>query len=205
MTITPSDVYDALKTVKFIDLNKTRKDVNLLNSRKRKYNTRQKTLNMTRDNISSRRGTRFSGVFGKIANPMTLWKPADSRLTKRYPKISNLLFDYVRQNAPKDFVFDSITINHNIKCKRHVDRKNSPISFITSVGDFTGGELVIEDPKTKKRRAYNTKHRFLMYDGRNWAHWNNKIRGDKFSIIAYNRHGKGRSDTQKSFAPYFTT
>lgn len=203
MSITPQEVYAALQQIKLLDLNRTRKDVARLARRKHRPNSKYKPLNMTRDNVSRAKGKRFSGVFGKIANPTTGWKPVTSRLSRLYPKVSKLLFNYVRQHAPRDFVFDSITINHNLQCKRHVDRKNAPISFITAVGDYKGGELVLEDPRTKRRKTCNTRHRFLMYDGKNWPHWNNLIRGDKYSIVAYNRYGKGRAKTDETFTPYF--
>ena len=34
----------------------------------------------------------------------------------------------------------------------------------------------------------------LLYDGKNWAHWNKPINGDKYSIVAYYRYGKGRKN-----------
>ena len=200
--VTAKEIYEALKTVKLIDLNKTRKDTEKLNKRKNRK-TKHKALNMTRDNVSSLRGKKISGIFGKIANPTSNWKPVDSKLTRTYPKVHKLLFKYIKENAPKGFKFDSITINHNLKCKKHVDRKNAPVSFITAVGDFTGGELVIEDPKTKKTTTYVTKNKFLMYDGKTWRHWNNKINGDKYTVVAYNRHGKDRHEKKETFEPYY--
>ena len=78
---------------------------------------------MLRDNVSKPVGTRFSGVFGKTISPKFGWKPMDSKLTRKYPHVHKLLFKYIKQNAPKGFRFDAITINHNLKCKKHVDKK----------------------------------------------------------------------------------
>ena len=201
MPITPEQVYEAIKGIKIIDLNKTRKDVKRLNSRPNKT-SKFKSFQSVRDNVSSSRGKRLSGVFGKISNPTSHWKPVDSRLTKMYPKASRLVFKYMKDRAPPGFKFDSITVNHNLKCKRHTDSKNAPASFITAVGDYTGGELMIEDPKTKKRIKYVTKNKFLVFNGKNYPHWNTAIKGDKYTLVAYNRHGSGRG-TNDFFKPYY--
>ncbi len=192
MTITSNEVYNALKKIKLIDLNKTSKDTKRLNKRKKKPT--RKALNMVRNKISSKDEPRYSGVFGKIMNPTSKWKPVKSALSKKYPKVHRLLFNYIKENAPKDFKFDCITINHNLKCTKHKDSRNSPVSLITAVGDYKGGELVLEDPNTGKTMTYNTKNKFLLYDGKNWAHWNKPIIGDKYSIVAYYRYGKGRKN-----------
>ena len=201
MGVSSTQVYEALKGIKIIDLNKTRKDVKRLNARTNRT-SKYKSFQSVRDNVSSTRGKRLSGVFGKIANPTSNWKPVDSRLTRLYPKASKLVFKYMREHAPKGFTFDSITVNHNLKCKRHQDSKNAPASFITAVGDFTGGELMIENPKTKNRHKYITKNKFLVFNGKNYPHWNTPIHGDKFTLVAYNRHGSGRGDNH-FFEPYY--
>ena len=64
--ITPEEVYEALQTVKFDDLNKTRKhQVKYYERLKSKSKLTHRPLRMLRDNVSKPVGTRFSGVFGK--------------------------------------------------------------------------------------------------------------------------------------------
>jgi len=194
ISATAKEIYEALKTVKFIDLNKTKKNTKRLDARNKSRKPTRKALDMVRNKISSEKGTRYSGVFGKTMNPTSKWRPVPSALSKKYPKINRMLFAYVKARAPPGFKFDCITINHNVKCKKHTDSRNSPVSLITSVGNYTGGELCIQDPKTKKIQAFDTKNRFLLYDGKSWPHWNKPIKGDKFSIVAYYRYGKGRNN-----------
>lgn len=194
MSPKPEDIYTALKVVKFLDLNKTRKNVVKLNARSIGKKPTRKALDMVRDKISSSKKARFSGVFGKIANPTSKWKPVQSALSRKYPKVHKMLFAYVKANAPPGFKFDCITVNHNLKCKKHVDSKNSPVSLITAVGNYTGGELCLQDPKSKKIKVCDTKNKFLLYNGKEWKHWNKTIKGDKYSIIAYYRYGKGKDN-----------
>ena len=142
MAPTSKQIYEALKTVKFIDLNKTRKNVKKLDARSPDKKPTRRALDMVRNKISSEKGTRYSGVFGKIMNPTSKWRPVPSALTRKYPKVNKMLFAYVKAHAPKGFKFDCITINHNVKCIKHTDSRNSPVSLITSVGNYSGGGYV---------------------------------------------------------------
>jgi len=194
-TPSPDEIYELLKTVKFIDLNKTVKNTTRLNARTGKK-PKRKSLNMTRSKLSLKNKPRFSGVFGKTMNPTSKWKPVPSALSRKYPNIHKKLFSYVKAHVPPKFKFDCITINHNLKCTKHIDSKNAPISLITSVGAFTGGELMLENPRTKEKLMKDTRNKFLLYNGKEWYHWNKPIKGDKFSIVAYNRHGKNRDQIE---------
>ena len=50
-----------------------------------------------------------------------------------------------------DFKFTSITLNKNYAAKRHRDKNNLGDSRLIAFGDFTGGEIVIEDNPTKPK------------------------------------------------------
>lgn len=194
MAPTSKQIYEALKGVKFIDLNKTRKNVKKLDARSIDKKPTRRALDMIRNKISSEKATRYSGVFGKTMNPTSKWRPVPSALSRKYPKIHKMLFSHVKAHAPKGFKFDCITVNHNVRCKKHTDSRNSPVSLITAVGNYNGGELCLQDPKTKKIQMFDTKNKFLLYNGKEWPHWNKPIKGDKYSIVAYYRYGKGRNN-----------
>ena len=94
-TPSPDEIYELLKTVKFIDLNKTVKNTTRLNARTGKK-PKRKSLNMTRSKLSLKNKPRFSGVFGKTMNPTSKWKPVPSALSRKYPNIHKKLFSYVK-------------------------------------------------------------------------------------------------------------
>ena len=61
----------------------------------------------------------------------------------------------------------------------------------------TGGELNIASGDTYEK--FDTRHRFVIYDGGRCMHWNDDIIGDKYSIVYYcNRsilqHARKHSD-----------
>jgi hypothetical protein len=78
------------------------------------------------------------------------------------------------------FNFKSIHVLKNCICPKHKDSKNSQKSVIISFGDYTGGNLVIEDI------IYDAKNTPILFDGRIMEHWNTPdLIGTKYSLIFY--------------------
>ena len=123
-----------------------------------------------------------SCVFGLVTSPKWGWDVRPSVMARKYPEVERLLREYAREHIP-DFPYTTITVNHNLKCKKHLDTSNHGASAITSVGDFTGGELNIATGDTHIK--FDTHNRFVVYDGGRCAHWNEDIIGDKYSIVYY--------------------
>ena len=48
-----------------------------------------------------------------------------------------------------EFKFTSIQYNKNHRAAKHRDAKNTGISYIVGLGDYTGGELTIFDENEK--------------------------------------------------------
>lgn len=121
-------------------------------------------------------------VFGISQSPAWKWDVRASKMAQKYPAVDQLLRAHAARHFPW-FEYTTITVNHNLKCKPHVDRGNAGTSIITSVGNFTGGELNIKHGSGVER--FDTRDRFLMYDGARWEHWNEPIVGDKYSIVYF--------------------
>ena len=82
---------------------------------------------------------------------------------------------------------DSITVNHNIKTKMHVDGINIGPSLCFAVGDYQGGELVIQEKDGIVVRDVHA--RVLLYDGQT-EHAVAKCVpevGERISFIVYRR------------------
>ena len=74
-------------------------------------------------------------------------KVSDSSM--KSPNLTALLTAYVNNTVPADdrgktFPFSSLQVNFNYAAKPHVDKNNLGPSYIISLGDHTGGELVVE-------------------------------------------------------------
>ena len=153
-------------------------------------------------------GPRRSAVFGLTISPGSAqpWKPMPSSMSRRHPDVHRLLFAYVKGHAPKGFTFDCVTVNHNVKCSKHVDTRNIVSgSLITSMGQYTGGELCMKSPVTGKVQCFDTRRGWLLYNGARWPHWNRPIRGTKYSVVAYNRHGHRSKPTGTPVADFEPT
>jgi len=108
---------------------------------------------------------RFTGVIGL------------SYYSKKYPELYEALKKYGETICR--FPFQSIHINHNVTCPPHRDTLNQTMSCIVSFGNYTGGELVIEDEQ------FNTLNNPITFNGAEKTHWNNPHVGNKYSIVFF--------------------
>tara|TARA_B100000131_G_C17661048_1_gene428233 strand:+ start:132 stop:494 length:363 start_codon:yes stop_codon:yes gene_type:complete len=100
----------------------------------------------------------------------------------KYPKLFAKLVEFMKNYDP-EFVFDTITVNHNVVCKRHIDRGNKGLSYILFLGSFTGGELYNDDGLVLSRAR-----KVVKFNGK-IPHWNENITmGNKYSILWYSRY-----------------
>ena len=100
-----------------------------------------------------------------------------SRYNKKFEKLFNLLKELMLKNDPS-FEYTTIQINKCVYCKPHVDKNNVGPSYIIALGDFTGGELVVE------REHHCIKNKFQKFDGRN-AHWITPFNGTRYSLVFF--------------------
>ena len=79
-----------------------------------------------------------------------------------------------------------LQINKNVSCARHRDNRNaSDFSWIMLLGDFDGGELVVEEPEGD--RVISEKNVWHKFCGRDHVHYNLPHTGTKFSVVAYSK------------------
>jgi hypothetical protein len=67
-------------------------------------------------------------------------------------------------------------------CKRHKDVANIGTSFIISLGDYTGGELVIID-EDNNEFIVDAYCKLIAFDGSKYTHYNKPHIGTKYSLI----------------------
>ncbi len=75
-------------------------------------------------------------------------------------------------------------VNRDFNGVPHVDKNNVGLSWALSLGDFTGGELVIETEDPRVLACHTTKRRPVIFDGHR-PHWVLPYEGRRYSVILY--------------------
>jgi len=127
-----------------------------------------------------------------------------SSFTRCFPWLARLLAAFCRKAQP-NFNFTSIQLNVNYAARPHVDGNNLGVSFITGLGNYTGGNLWMHKDdgnkahtleETLKRTAMYQKgetfmgadvsirNRWVEFDG-NRLHFARPFRGTRFSLVYF--------------------
>jgi len=78
-----------------------------------------------------------------------------------------------------DLTFTTISINKNVMCKPHKDAKNDGMTMIVGLGDYTGGELWIDN------QTIDIHNRPYFFNGYAHLHYNLPHLGTRYSIMFY--------------------
>ena len=97
---------------------------------------------------------------------------------EKYPVVYNMLKKLIHEIDP-NFEYNSITLNHNFKCEPHYDKNNKTPSLIIGLGDYKGGELVVEGVD------FDIQCNPLVFNGGFLKHWTNDFIGDRYTIVYY--------------------
>jgi len=73
--------------------------------------------------------------------------------------------------------FDCVMINKNFKCPPHKDINNVGNSIIFGVGDYNGGECVIDD------EPHCILYSPIIFNGAEQEHYVNEWTGDRYSVV----------------------
>jgi len=107
-----------------------------------------------------------------------------------YAELWRALLIFGKKIVPDYIPFTAIQVNHNYKTKKHIDKNNVGLSLAVSFGNFTGGELVVANTE------YQTKLHPLIFNGALSEHFNNPIKGDRYSLIYFVSAPKKYTDNQ---------
>lgn len=122
-----------------------------------------------------------SVTMGIVNRPFHKYK-GTSKFTCSHPELWEAIQELGRALDP-DHEFTTVTINHNVTCKPHKDKRNSGTTMIVAVGDYTGGELVIEGTEVDIR------YKPHYFNGYLKTHWNNTHVGERWSLMYYTVRG----------------
>lgn len=137
--------------------------LNALNNVTIKVNTGRLNSGKGRTQVFGK-GYRRNLGYGEFAN------------NKKYPEV----YKYAKRLGKEmGFKFDAIQINHNYEATPHIDKNNIGDSMIISIGNYDGGELVIDDYEINTRNP-------IIFNGSEHKHYVKKIKsGDKYSFVYF--------------------
>ena len=99
----------------------------------------------------------------------------------KYPELYNLLLEfyekYVKEYYPE---YTSIQLNKNYITKPHIDKNNIDNSYIVALGNYSGGDLILNSYK------HNIRYKPLLFNGKKWEHSTEAFEGNRYSIVFFN-------------------
>ena len=117
------------------------------------------------------------GIFGIVQQRKSNIKCLSS-MSKDQPVLYNEILRCGRAICPFDFTM--IQLNKNLECPPHKDSKNAGYSMLVSIGDYVGGEIVIEG------KEYDARENPLVFNGAELEHYNKPIiSGTKYSLVFF--------------------
>jgi hypothetical protein len=135
--------------------------------------------NTSRKNISSKPSQAFAlgtvnyrgqkSLGGRTQGP--------SRWNKKFPELYSLVTKLIKLYKP-NFQYTTIQVNKNIQSDPHVDKNNVGPSYIIALGDYTGGDLVIEGER------FNIRNNWKWFNG-TLGHWVEPFEGTRFSLVYF--------------------
>jgi len=108
---------------------------------------------------------------------------------KENPELFKTIVEYANLILPTGFEYSVITINKNLKAKKHKDGGNDGLGCITFLGDYTGGGLYIYDDKDKPK-LYDTHNVVIGFNGARLAHKTEAFKGDRYAMIFYQQKNR---------------
>ena len=118
---------------------------------------------------------------------------------KNHPELWKALIRFADAALPSDFIWHTITLNHNVKAKKHIDGQNVGESFIVGFGDYTGGKLRTYSDEVEYV-AHDIKDKPLKFNGALIAHETEDFTGERYTIIFYKQDkGADKSPSIEDF------
>jgi hypothetical protein len=103
----------------------------------------------------------------------------------QYPQIY-AKFQSLLQKYDPSFTYTHITVNRNLRCKKHTDGGNAGPSYIAAFGSFRGGQLSIEPPGGGKPEIrLDLKSNFVKFNGKTQPHETMPFEGERFTLVYY--------------------
>lgn len=111
----------------------------------------------------------------------------ETKLKSEKPELEDIFKEFASIYIP-DYFFSEVQINKNYPIQPHRDKGNLGESYIIGLGDYSGGELILQvDGKIK---MIDIKNNFFKFDGCKYTHYVNKFIGNRISLVFYTQKTK---------------
>lgn len=184
ITVLPlSEGYTAARDRLLVELKKIRipKLGNPTNPRRRKaHGTRADNIgSIGRTATLGFGNTRFRGI-------------AEFSFNAKWPGVLKALIEFGNEIAPEGWEYTTITLNHGVQARKHLDSRNVGKSIIVGFGDYEGGALRVWDPNDENPQDLDLKDKPTLFNGALLPHETQPFTGDRYTVIYYQQKHKGQ-------------
>ena len=103
---------------------------------------------------------------------------SESACDREFPELKEML-DKLAKDLFPELKYTHIQINKNFQTLMHLDKGNEGLSAIFTLGDFTGGQLKVEDS------TYDIYKNPFFFDGSKQMHGTMPFTGERYCVIYY--------------------
>jgi len=148
-----------------------------------KYNNGKRPLSNVYGTTQFSKISNGSGICGfKEKNPDG--EGYFTKLRSLYPEYMDIFKEFVLLHGD-NFQFNQVVINKDFKINKHLDASNVGESIIIGLGEYSGGDLVVEFENEKKK--INIKNNFYKFNGSKYYHYVEPFEGNRYSLVFYNK------------------
>ena len=108
----------------------------------------------------------------------------ETTILTHHPELKDIFQELCDLHSPTKLQVDQVQINKNWWSPPHKDSGNVGESSIIGLGDYEGGETVVEYPKN--HTEYDIKNKFARFNGSKFTHWTKPFEGKRYSLVFYN-------------------
>ena len=103
-----------------------------------------------------------------------------------YPELDDIFKEFSELYF-KDFNWTQVQMNKNYLCPPHKDASNIGESILLTLGDYTGGETIVE-LNEKEKEIYNSHNNLVKFDGSKYKHWTTPFKGLRYALVFFNNN-----------------
>lgn len=111
---------------------------------------------------------------------------------QHHPELFKALVRFGNLVVPHGWEYQSITLNHGVKAKKHIDGQNVGRSVIIGIGDYSGGKVNIFAEDGTKPKAYDVKNEPTMFNGAVYPHSTQPFKGERYTMIFFKQKKAGK-------------
>ncbi len=117
----------------------------------------------------------------------------DCKYNRKFPALYEAVFALERALMPGRVPSAAVAVNRNATFKPHLDSgagQGQGVSLIVGLGDYSGGELMVEGV------PHDIRYAPLEFDGWNERHWTRPFEGERYSLVWFTPKGGLQEDDQ---------